>query len=178
MGGFWRCRPKLDFLLPPRSRQINFPPKNSGHVSSHDIPSHSLLCLTRCTDNAFVFFSPIPQNFFVVTKISLWNKKLEEVRHKQPSSSTTKHHHQPRQSITATTQRFNSSKMTFLILAETAAGYALFKAKDKKLLKKDNLAQELSTPEGAASLYVISTPTGELIWRWDDDEKEDRKRNI
>lgn len=42
--------------------------------------------------------------------------------------------------------------MTFLILAETSAGYALFKAKDKKLLKKENLAQELSTPEGACNL--------------------------
>lgn len=42
--------------------------------------------------------------------------------------------------------------MTMLILTETSAGYALFKAKDKKLLKKDDLASELSTPEGAAGL--------------------------
>jgi len=42
--------------------------------------------------------------------------------------------------------------MAFLILSETSAGYALFKAKDKKLLKKDDLAKEMSTPEGAASL--------------------------
>jgi nucleolar protein 58 len=45
--------------------------------------------------------------------------------------------------------------MTFLILAETSAGYALFKAKDKKLLKNENLASELSTPEGAAGLCVM-----------------------
>lgn len=44
--------------------------------------------------------------------------------------------------------------MTFLILTETSAGYALFKAKDKKLLKRDDLAGEMSTPEGAAGLYV------------------------
>lgn len=44
--------------------------------------------------------------------------------------------------------------MTFLILAETSAGYALFKAKDKKLLKKDDLASEMKTPEGAAGLCV------------------------
>lgn len=44
--------------------------------------------------------------------------------------------------------------MTFLILAETSAGYALFKAKDKKLLKKNDLASEMSTPEGAAGLWV------------------------
>jgi hypothetical protein len=43
--------------------------------------------------------------------------------------------------------------MSFLILAETSAGYALFKAKDKKLLKND-LASEMSTPEGAAGLWV------------------------
>jgi len=46
----------------------------------------------------------------------------------------------------------NRQIMAFLILSETSAGYALFKAKDKKLLKKDNLAKEMSTPEGAASL--------------------------
>ena len=45
--------------------------------------------------------------------------------------------------------------MTMLILAETPAGYALFKAKDKKLLKKDNLASELASADGAASLYGI-----------------------
>ena len=48
----------------------------------------------------------------------------------------------------------HTSIMTFLILAETSAGYALFKAKDKKLLKRDDLAAELKTPEGAAGLCV------------------------
>ena len=48
--------------------------------------------------------------------------------------------------------------MTFLILAETSAGYALFKAKDKKLLKKDDLASEMKTPEDAAGLYVSFPP--------------------
>ena len=42
--------------------------------------------------------------------------------------------------------------MSLLILTETAAGYALFKAKDKKLLTKDDLATSMSTAEGAASL--------------------------
>ena len=46
--------------------------------------------------------------------------------------------------------------MTFLILAETSAGYALFKAKDKKLLKNDDLAKTLSTPEGAAGLCAFN----------------------
>lgn len=49
--------------------------------------------------------------------------------------------------------------MTFLILTETSAGYALFKAKDKKLLKRDSLASEMSTPEGAAGLYVALSST-------------------
>lgn len=37
--------------------------------------------------------------------------------------------------------------MTLLILTETSAGYALLKAKDKKLLKSDNLVGELSDVE-------------------------------
>ncbi|KAH0613135.1 uncharacterized protein H6S33_009515 [Morchella sextelata] len=45
--------------------------------------------------------------------------------------------------------------MAFLILTETSAGYALFKAKDKKLLKKNDLAGEMSTPEGAAGLLKL-----------------------
>jgi len=45
--------------------------------------------------------------------------------------------------------------MAFLILAETSAGYALFKAKDKKLLKKDDLAKEMNTAEGASGLFVL-----------------------
>ncbi|KAF3182392.1 Nucleolar protein 58 [Orbilia oligospora] len=38
--------------------------------------------------------------------------------------------------------------MSFLILTETSAGYALFKARDKKLLKRDDLAKEISTSDG------------------------------
>lgn len=64
--------------------------------------------------------------------------------------------------------------MTFLILTETSAGYALFKAKDKKLLKRDDLAGEMSTPEGAAGLYVaislsIYISLEQLLgenWKW------------
>ena len=58
--------------------------------------------------------------------------------------------------------------MSFLILAETSAGYALFKAKDKKLLKKDDLAKEMSTPEGAAGLFVFLQPVPPApvgVWR-------------
>ncbi len=44
--------------------------------------------------------------------------------------------------------------MTLFILTETSAGYALLKAKDKKLLKRDDLASETETVEGITSLYV------------------------
>ena len=44
--------------------------------------------------------------------------------------------------------------MTLFILTETSAGYALLKAKDKKLFKRDDLASEASTPEGVSNLYV------------------------
>lgn len=50
--------------------------------------------------------------------------------------------------------------MPVLVLTETSAGYALFKAKDKNLLEKgDGLAKEMSTAEGACSLYVHSKST-------------------
>jgi nucleolar protein 58 len=42
--------------------------------------------------------------------------------------------------------------MTLFILTETSAGYALFKAKDKKLLKNENLATEAATAEGVCSM--------------------------
>jgi nucleolar protein 58 len=42
--------------------------------------------------------------------------------------------------------------MTLFILTETSAGYALLKAKDKKLLKRDDLATEAATPEGISNL--------------------------
>ena len=44
------------------------------------------------------------------------------------------------------------AKMTLFILTETSAGYALFKAKDKKLLKNEKLAEEASTAEGVCSM--------------------------
>lgn len=46
--------------------------------------------------------------------------------------------------------------MTLFILTETSAGYALLKAKDKKLLKREDLASETETAEGVCSLYVQS----------------------
>ncbi len=45
--------------------------------------------------------------------------------------------------------------MTVLILTETAAGYALLKAKDKKLLKRDDLASELNTVENVCSMLTL-----------------------
>ncbi|KAI9885081.1 MAG: H(+)-transporting V0 sector ATPase subunit d [Watsoniomyces obsoletus] len=45
--------------------------------------------------------------------------------------------------------------MTLLVLAETSAGYALFKAKDKKLLKRDTLAADTETAEGTCSLLRL-----------------------
>jgi NOP5NT (NUC127) domain len=44
------------------------------------------------------------------------------------------------------------STMTLFILTETSAGYALLKAKDKKLLKHDDLASEVETADGICSL--------------------------
>jgi len=45
--------------------------------------------------------------------------------------------------------------MTLLILTETAAGYALLKAKDKKLLKRDDLASELEGVENVTSALKL-----------------------
>ena len=45
--------------------------------------------------------------------------------------------------------------MTLFILTETSAGYALLKAKDKKLLKRDDLAEEASSAEGVCSLLKL-----------------------
>jgi nucleolar protein 58 len=42
--------------------------------------------------------------------------------------------------------------MTLFILTETSAGYALLKAKDKKLLKRDNLATQTETADGISNL--------------------------
>ncbi|KAF1983249.1 Nop domain-containing protein [Aulographum hederae CBS 113979] len=45
--------------------------------------------------------------------------------------------------------------MTLLVLSETSAGYAVFKAKDKKLLARDDLVEEASTAEGICSLLKL-----------------------
>ncbi|KAF2175125.1 Nop-domain-containing protein [Zopfia rhizophila CBS 207.26] len=45
--------------------------------------------------------------------------------------------------------------MGLFILSETSAGYALFKAKDKKLLKSDTLAEDVASAEGAASALKL-----------------------
>jgi len=45
------------------------------------------------------------------------------------------------------------SKMVF-ILAETAAGYAIFKAKDKALKNRKTLADNLGSVENATSMYL------------------------
>lgn len=45
--------------------------------------------------------------------------------------------------------------MTLFILTETSAGYALLKAKDKKLLKRDDIAKEASTAEGVCGMLKM-----------------------
>ena len=49
----------------------------------------------------------------------------------------------------------HTGEMTLFILTETAAGYALLKAKDKKLLKRDDLAEEAGTAEGISSMLKL-----------------------
>jgi NOP5NT (NUC127) domain len=59
------------------------------------------------------------------------------------------------------------AEMTLFILTETSAGYALLKAKDKKLFKRNDLASETETAEGISSLYVfqhIRRPTWMPRW--------------
>ena len=48
--------------------------------------------------------------------------------------------------------------MTLFILTETSAGYGLLKAKDKKLLKRDDLAEKAETAEGVSNLYDYFPP--------------------
>jgi hypothetical protein len=52
--------------------------------------------------------------------------------------------------------RDSADTMTLFILTETSAGYALLKAKDKKLLKRTDVHEEAATAEGAAGLYDSS----------------------
>ena len=47
--------------------------------------------------------------------------------------------------------------MAILILTETPAGYAVFKSTDKKLLKRDDLVEDLSSAEGASKLFKLKT---------------------
>lgn len=48
-----------------------------------------------------------------------------------------------------------SKKMTLFILTETSAGYALLKAKDKKLLSRDDIGEQTETAEGVCSLLKL-----------------------
>ena len=45
--------------------------------------------------------------------------------------------------------------MSLFILTETSAGYALLKAKDKKLFKREQLPEDANSAEGITNLYVI-----------------------
>jgi nucleolar protein 58 len=45
--------------------------------------------------------------------------------------------------------------MGLFILTETSAGYALFKAKDKKLLKSDTLGEDIASAEGTVSALKL-----------------------
>ena len=47
---------------------------------------------------------------------------------------------------------FENTTAIMLVLFETPAGFALFKANDKKLQKVDNLWEEFQTPEKAAEV--------------------------
>jgi hypothetical protein len=47
---------------------------------------------------------------------------------------------------------FASIMAPLFVLSETSAGYALFKATDKKLLKRTDLGEQAATAEGACSL--------------------------
>lgn len=44
--------------------------------------------------------------------------------------------------------------MSLFLLTETSAGYALLKAKDKKLLKRKDISEDASTAEGVSEMYV------------------------
>jgi hypothetical protein len=44
--------------------------------------------------------------------------------------------------------------MSLFLLTETSAGYALLKAKDKKLLKRKDIAEDASSAEGVSEMYV------------------------
>lgn len=45
--------------------------------------------------------------------------------------------------------------MTLFILSETSAGYAIFKARDKKLLKRDDISGDMATAVGTCDLLKL-----------------------
>ncbi|KAJ5709425.1 Nucleolar protein 58 [Penicillium malachiteum] len=47
--------------------------------------------------------------------------------------------------------------MSLFILTETSAGYALLKAKDKKLFKRDQLPEDANTAEGITNLFKLKS---------------------
>ncbi|KAJ5266896.1 Nucleolar protein 58 [Penicillium angulare] len=47
--------------------------------------------------------------------------------------------------------------MSLFILTETSAGYALLKAKDKKLFKREQLPEDASTAEGVCNLFKLKS---------------------
>jgi nucleolar protein 58 len=53
--------------------------------------------------------------------------------------------------------------MTLFILTETSAGYALLKSKDKKLLKRDDLAEAFGSAEEVSNLYVMCSPICDMF---------------
>lgn len=58
----------------------------------------------------------------------------------------------------------HSSRTMVFILAETAAGYAIFKAKDKALKNPKTLADDLANVENATSMYVSCFSRDVLGW--------------
>lgn len=56
------------------------------------------------------------------------------------------------QSLLQPAKAVERARMTLFVLTETSAGYALLKAKDKKLLKQDDLAAKTETAEGVTNL--------------------------
>lgn len=54
--------------------------------------------------------------------------------------------------------------MSLFLLTETSAGYALLKAKDKKLLKRKDIAEDASSAEGVSEMYVqLSGVLGQVL---------------
>lgn len=127
-------------------------------------PAADIVCRVVCS-LADVAKPQLPAQATKPLFVTTHEEKFSEEKKKNERSVRTKFLQPPKKSPHLASinnpTRHVTSAMTFLILTETSAGYALFKAKDKKLLKKDDLASEMSTPEGAAGLYVaLSTAFG------------------